>query len=338
VGPNSNSFGFTVRPFVEENSVPRDFLDYQMPAGQSLVDQVTVANLTDDEKTFYLYPADAYDTASGGFALRQRTDPQEDAGTWIKLPVTTYTIPPRSAALVPVELSVPPDATPGDHVAGVVAEEVVAPTTTKDSGGLQQIHRVAARVYVRVAGPAAAQLQVSQIAVNQGGLRWPLLASSNDVTVTYTITNTGNVRVSLNSVKIEVSALFGVSLKSFTAAGDSRGALPPELLPKSRIVLTQHVGSVKPLIRLTARVSVEGTDPVSNSPVRASASNQFWAVPWAIVALLVAGLLAWWVRRRRRRDRQPSSDNTPVTEPTAEHEVLEPVGVGQGGTSSVSEG
>ena len=193
VGPNSNSFGFTVRPWAEEGSVPRDALEYQLPAGQTVVDQVTIANLTDQEKSFHLYPADAYTTDSGGLALRQLGDAAVDAASWLELPVAQYTIPARSAALVPVTLAIPPDATPGDHMAGIVAEEIVAPTTTAESGGLQPIHRVAARVYLRVDGPTSAELHVSDISVTHDDPLVPFVAGGSDTSVTYTITNRGNV-------------------------------------------------------------------------------------------------------------------------------------------------
>jgi hypothetical protein len=311
VGPNSNSFGFTVRPFVEEGSVPRDSLDYQLPAGHTLVDQVTVSNLTDKEKSFYLYPADAYSTSSGGFALRKQAEPAVDAGSWLTLPVTRYDIPARSAALIPVTLSIPPNAEPGDHAAGVIAEEIVAPTTAAENGGLQPIHRVATRVYIRVEGPTSAELHVSKITVNHRDPLIPYVGGNSATSVTYTIENRGNVRVALDSVKVKVSALFGYTVREITHDAESTETIPAQLLPGSEVVLTQRVGSIPALGPLTASVSVKGTDPVAEKDVHASASVRFWIIPWLLILVLAVLLTVGVLWRRRRREGDATSDRDP---------------------------
>lgn len=337
VGPNANSFGFTVRPYSDASSTPRDDLEYQLAAGQGLVDKVSIANLTDQPKTFYLYPADAYNTPSGGYALRLKTDPLQDAGAWITLPVPTYTIPAKSAAIVPISVNVAADATPGDHAAGIVAEEVVDRQTTAESGGLQPIHRVGTRVYVRVAGDTTARLQVTDISVVH---KDPLLPwGDGSGAVTYTIKNTGNVRVSLDSVKTRVQSVVGFTTKTVTRTSDSDNGLAAVLLPGNSVVYAEDIGTVAPLVLMKADVSVQATEIGSDNPVRVSSSQLFWDVPWLLIALLVllaGAIVAWRLLRRRPAGESDPGDAPPGGDGPASPgtEASQPVAVSSGGPAS----
>jgi len=341
VGPNVNSFGFTVRPYSQEGTPPRDALEYQLPAGQTTNDRISVANLTDQPKTFFLYPSDAYNTSSGGLALRLKTDPAQDAGGWVTLPVASYTIPPKSAALVPITVNVPADATPGDHTAGIVAEEQIAATTAKQSGGIQPIHRVGTRMYVRVEGPVTPQLQVTQVAVSHDDPILPIVGSGS-ASVTYTVANTGNIRLRLDEIKVQVNGPLGYTAKSFTQANDPPGTLPEELLPGNTVVYSQAMGALPPLFLLSATVSVKAEDPLQQAPVSASANVWFWVVPWLLVAVVVLAILVffgrrWWRRRRPAAsdgDADPDDSDDPDDGSGTATLESEPAGVSAGGDPS----
>jgi hypothetical protein len=301
VGPNVNSFGFTVRPYADPGALPRDAIELLLPAGQIAYDKISVANLTDQPKRFFLYAADSYNTSAGGLALHLRTDPAQDAGSWIKLPVDSYTIPPKSAALVPIVVTLPADATPGDHGAGIVAEEQVSPTTESQTGGLQPIHRVGTRVFVRVEGPVTPAATVTQMSVAHSDPLIPFIGSGS-AKVTYTIANTGNVRLHLTQITVKISGPLGWTVKSFTTKDEPLGTLPQELLPGATVTFTQSMGAVPPFILLSASVSVQAQDPTGQTPLKASGNIWFWVVPWLLVALIVVAILGrvgwrWWKRR-----------------------------------------
>lgn len=113
---------------------------------------------------------------------------------------------------------------------------------------------------------------------------------------TYTLENTGNVRVGTDTL-VRVAGPFG-ALASETAEGRR------ELLPGQRVTARTEV-PVWGLVRARAEVTVDATAVGEDPPLPDVAPGRsvvgLWAVPWAqvVVLLLAAALLV--VRRRRRR-------------------------------------
>ncbi|GGR30846.1 DUF916 domain-containing protein [Streptomyces roseolus] len=135
--------------------------------GATLRDKVTVANRTAAPLTFRIYGADAYNTErDGGFAVRTLKEEQTGAGAWIEPERTTATVPPRSAVTVPFTLTVPADADPGDQPGPLVAlDERIAPAGGGVAMGVQRA--VAARVHLKVSGPAVPALAVEDVTLEQ---------------------------------------------------------------------------------------------------------------------------------------------------------------------------
>ncbi|WP_282695127.1 DUF916 domain-containing protein [Streptomyces sp. CC208A] len=261
--------------------------------GATLRDEVTVANKTAAPLTFRLYGADAYNTErDGGFAVRTLKEEQTGAGAWITPARTTVTVPPRSAVTVPFTLTVPADADPGDHPGALVAlDERITP----GGGGAVAMgvqRAVAARVYLKVSGPAVPALAVEDVTLEQDR---PLVPGTRDATtlVTYTLHNRGNVTLS-PKVVLAAEGLFGRTLLD-----RELDRLPSELLPRQRIRLTERWTGSPQLDRgeVTLTATAEG--------VRESAAVSFLALPWqaAGVLLLAAagGLAGWRIRGRRAR-------------------------------------
>jgi hypothetical protein len=311
--PANTSFGFTVRPYAEAGSQARVSLDYQLAAGQTIIDKVEVVNGTPQAKSFYFYPAGAYNASGGGFALHLRTDRAVDAASWITLANDQYTIPAGTAAIVPIKISVPANAEPGDHTAGIVAEEILPAQTVTHGAGFQTIQRVATRVYIRVAGPIAAAMQVRRVSVVKQASLLPYVAGKNTANVTFTVVNSGNVRLSLQKMSVEISGPLGL-LGNTVSIANRRGhaaELPSEILPGNSVTFRARFASIPPLGLMTAKVSVNASDPVLHKPLVVSGSTWFWLIPWLLVALfviLVVLLVLWWRRRRGRRAR---AENVP---------------------------
>ncbi|MEU9144879.1 hypothetical protein [Streptomyces sp. NPDC048349] len=236
------------------------------PPGTVLEDRLALANTTDRERTVTLRGADAYNTADGAFAVRPARPaagdrpqaPGAGAGAWISFGAgATVTIPPRTRAVVPFTLTVPPGSPPGDHPAAVVAAE----------GG----HEVGVRVHLRVSGPALAALTVEDVAVRGRG---------PSAVVAYTLVNRGNVALAPD-LALRAEGLFG------DVPGRTGRALPVELLPGQRVELTEPWPGAPALdrVRVTLTVSAPGG-------ARAVASGSRWLVPWNLAGWAGAGLLA----------------------------------------------
>ncbi|MFB6896382.1 WxL protein peptidoglycan domain-containing protein [Streptomyces hydrogenans] len=261
--------------------------------GATLRDRVTVANKTAAPLTFRLYGADAYNTErDGGFAIRTLKEEQIGAGAWIRPERTTVTVPARSSVTVPFTLTVPADADPGDHPGALVAlDERISPAGGGSVAmGVQRA--VAARVYLKVNGPAVPALAVEDVTVEQDRPAVPGTRESTAL-VTYTLHNRGNVTLD-PKVVLTAEGLFGRTLLD-----RDLDRVPSELLPRQRIRLTERwTGSPQfdwAEITLTATAK----------DVRESAAVSFLALPWLVagaLALAAAGGLAGWrIRRRRAR-------------------------------------
>ncbi|MFJ6052905.1 hypothetical protein [Streptomyces sp. NPDC092307] len=292
--PAAGAAATTARPYFYLAGAP----------GTVLEDRLALANTTDRERTITLRGADAYNTADGALAVRPATPgagaadaegatEATGAGSWISFgAATTVKVPPRTRAVVPFTLTVPPGSPPGDHPAAVIASE----------GG----HDVGVRIHLRVGGPTLAALTVEDVAVRGRGAA---------AVIAYTLVNRGNVALTPEP-RIHTEALVG------EVSDPPRGRTPPiELLPGRRVELTEPWPGAPALDRV--RVTLTVTAP---GGARATATGAHWLVPWGWVGLLGGGLLglgattaaALYLVRGRRPEPgpAPAPDGPPAAGPT----------------------
>ncbi|AWZ16512.1 DUF916 domain-containing protein [Streptomyces sp. ICC1] len=293
-GAEDRKSTFGVQPAGPKGPDARPHFSYGVTGGAGMRDQIAVWNYGEESLTLAVYASDAVNTVDGGFDLLPAGQAPKDAGSWIKLEKDQVTVPPKGNVLVPFTVSVPRDVTPGDHTGGIVAS---LPGGGQDAQGnkVKLDQRVGARVYIRAAGTLTPRLEVQQVSAAYEGTANPFAAGS--ATVTYTLRNTGNVRLGARQA-VRVNGLFGTSV---TAGG--LGDLG-DLLPGSSLTITAKADGVAPVVRSSAVVSVQpvaardGVDPKLPSLTR---SVSLWTVPWtllAVVLVITGGGL--WVRRRRR--------------------------------------
>lgn len=261
--------------------------------GQSIDDKVVVTNKTGEPLSFRLYAADAYNTArDGGFAVRTAQEKQRGVGAWAKPAKSRVTVPAHGKVTVPFTLTVPEGAEPGDHPGALVAlDERVDKGDGTVALGVQRA--VAARIYLRVGGPAVPAISVENVHVSHHQPLVPGLGDSG-ATVSYTLRNTGNVTLS-PKVELRATGLFGRTLLARELA-----RIPGELLPGQQVRLTEPWQGAPQLdwgdVTLTA----------SAKDTHESASAAFFALPWLVaVVLFVAAVVGavLWVRLRSSRRR-----------------------------------
>lgn len=247
--------------------------------GSVLQDRLSVTNPGPEPLTVRLRGADAYNTAKGGFAVR---GPHGSTGTgaWLRTATDKVTVPGRTRAEVPVSVTVPGDALPGDHPGAIVAE----------SGG----RSVGVRVQLRVGGPTLAALTVEDVSVSGG-------------TIHYTLVNRGNA-VLAPRLAVSADGVFGTLLRR-----DAR-TLPVELLPGQRARLTEPWRDTPALDSATVRLRVSAAGGAHDE---ATAPALF--VPWVPVTggalLLLAGAAAAAYAYRRRAARRDGPDDGAASSP-----------------------
>lgn len=290
---------WSVQPAGDEGADGRPNWHYELEPGETVDDVAQVNNFSAEVVTFRVYSHDAINTPEGGFTLQPADVEPTGIGAWIGLD-EEITVEPGGSALVPFTLTVPDDATPGDHTGGIIASITTEATDAQGQRVLVD-SRAGSRVYLRVAGEVNPALAVTGL--EAGYERSWVPFSTGDVTVTYRVENVGNVRLS-GEQRITGHGLFGFGEHTATLADVE------ELLPGQAITVTTRIENVAPLLRITEEVTVNPrpprTTPAEALPtVLATAAVSVWAVPWPeliIVGLLVLGIAwSWWRRRQQKQ-------------------------------------
>ncbi|MFE3766415.1 hypothetical protein ACFXPI_32190 [Streptomyces sp. NPDC059104] len=295
--------GWTAEPATGRPGTPRPYFYLTGAAGAVLEDRLTLANADDRERTLTLRGADAYNTPDGALAVRPAGEGAPaaagvgaGAGSWISFgAATTVKIPPRTRAVVPFTVTVPPAAAPGDHPAAVIATEAG--------------HEAAVRVHLRVGGPALAALTVEDVAVHGSGA---------SAVIRYALVNRGNVALA-PELAVRAEGRFGA------VPGRGAHAVPVELLPGRRVELSEPWPGAPALDRvaLTLTVTAPGAAPAT---ARASA----WLLPGGSAVRLGAALLALGtlataalllVRTRRTGRARPPEPPATAAAPAPEPEL-----------------
>ncbi|HEX9337813.1 MAG TPA: DUF916 domain-containing protein, partial [Pseudonocardiaceae bacterium] len=153
-------------------------------------DYIGITNYSTTPVTFHVYGADGVTTTAGTVGLAPAAQKAVDIGGWIQVEHTTVTVAPRTRLNEPISLAVPANATPGDHVGGVVASV----TEASQGGKVTRDDRVGVAIYLRVAGPLRPGFTVESVS-GTGYHGSPNPFTGGDTTVSYTVHNTGNVRL-----------------------------------------------------------------------------------------------------------------------------------------------
>lgn len=334
-GEAQSSLTWSVQPAGEDGADGRAEWDLELEPGQAVEDAAQLNNFSDEEVTFRLYSHDAINSPDGGFTLQPADAEPVGVGAWVGLD-EQITVEPGESTTVPFTLTVPQDATPGDHAGGIVAS-VTSETTDAQGQRVLVDNRVGSRIYLRVAGDVNPALEVSNLSVAFERSWIPFTTGA--ATVTYEVHNAGNVRLS-GEQAVSGHGVFGL--------GDHTVTLDPvdEILPGESVTVSGQVDGVLPLFRVTEEVLVTPVAPQTSATVlpvvQAEASAQAWAVPWAeLIILAVLVLLVLWSRWRRKHAKKKNAKQVDEAVAKAREEVrkeLEAERVAAGSSASTTAG
>lgn len=305
---------WSVRPSPTDAEPDRPNYVYDLEPGETVNDSIRVRNYTTDPLVLDIYASDAITTVSGALDLLPADQTATDVGTWVELESSSIEVPSQSALDVPFTVTAPERAEPGDHTGGIVTSFLA----TGSQGGQEVVveHRLGSRMHVRVDGPLQPGLEVSGLNIAYDETWNP--AASSSAHVTYTVTNTGNVRAGVEQLVStpDWMGFFG------------REATPEtinELLPGNSLEVTVDIDAVWPTFRTTVDVEatpvpVRGGDVFDSDTPAATGSITVWSMPWpqlAVLLLVVAGFFGFRWNRRRRKRRQAAIVDEAVKEALA---------------------
>ncbi len=240
---------WSVFPTTLRGQAPREVFQPELTPGKPYSDSVTVANYTTSPLTFHLYGSDAFNTPGGGLSLRRRSDVQVDIGNWIKLPFSDLRVPARSFTAVPFTILPPPQATPGDHVGGIVAEQTQGTTSNSGSVPITVVLAVGVRVYGRVVGPLDPALAIRHMSLAVHNSVASAFGGSVEAHVNFAVTNGGNT-VQSPLAQVELTTPFGTaSRRTFTIN---------QLLPGNTLRYSLDFPGISAFGHLRATVEIRG--------------------------------------------------------------------------------
>ncbi|WP_204042026.1 WxL protein peptidoglycan domain-containing protein [Acrocarpospora phusangensis] len=290
--PAKPTLTWSVQPADEQGPDGRRWIELALDPGQSVTEHLAVRNFSDGAAVFTLKAADGYLTDKGRFNMLQSDRASVDGGTWITVQ-NEVAVGPKETKVVPFTISVPEDATPGDHPAGIAA------SVTSTRGTVAVESRVGFRVVMRAKGVMKASVAVDGLTATYEQPWNPF--SSGTVVVRYTATNKGNVGVT-GAGQVTVSGLGGLAEQGGRADVE-------EIYPGGDREIEARIGGVWALGPLSTSVtvspSIQAASPSGAMIERTSADVTVWTLPWPQLALIaVLGLLYFSFRtvtRLRRR-------------------------------------
>ncbi|MGC0370025.1 hypothetical protein [Microbacterium sp. SLBN-111] len=295
---NPATVGVATRPAGEDGRPDgRSRFTYTADPGQTVSDRVLVGNTGTQRQDFTVYATDAFNGGDGAFSLLATADTPTSVGAWLHFEDGSdrvkFSLEPNEVRLLPFTITFPAEATPGDHVGGLVASVI-------EQG--QQVsvdRRVATSIFARVSGDLQPSLSITSYDASYEGDWWNPFSGS--VKLHYTVTNPGNVALAGNLTS-GVNTWFGIP-----ATGVQGGSIPI-LLPGNTATYDFTVGGVGQWLFLNPSTvlnpfvdSPDNAQQLIVAPVRRDAVT--FAVPWVLLILLaLAAAIFLLLRWRRRRD------------------------------------
>ena len=145
-----------------------DYFAPTISAGSTWTSELLVANDSATAAPIVVYGADGLTAIVSGAVYSNLGQPLHSAGAWVHPASQSVTIPAQGQETLRFSVTVPRSATPGDHLAGIVAES--GPLSTSGSGRVRVkvVARAVVGVLIRVPGPASFSVRVGPPTINRG--------------------------------------------------------------------------------------------------------------------------------------------------------------------------
>ena len=313
--PTPRAF-FGLGPATKGKIDGRAYFFWSATPGSPLSDQVVVVNFGVKPVTVRLFVTNAYSGVQGVTGFLPRGQARGGPAGWITVQFPHHSpvlhLAPRSKVTLPISVSIPKNAPPGDHEGAVIAA-LTSVVQVKGHAKLHLVQQVGVRVITRISCPPATphclrpQFSVLDLRVSHSDPLNPF--TSGSAVMSFVVKNTGNELLG-GKVTASVSGLFGS-----TSTGSQVITLPI-LLPGGSYRASLRVSGIYPELVETAQVKVapQGVKGQNDGFVPNFYGNAtYWSVPWVwviVFIVLVATGVFVWLRRRPGRGKAPDAEPT----------------------------
>ena len=290
---------FSLQPVLYDPSEPvtKSYFVFDTRPVTVLHNRVRVTNSGTAKGSVRLYAVDAVTGQTSGVVYLARTDERRDTGAWVTLGMQQLTLAPGQSQIVPFRVAIPKIVRPGQHVGGIVAENMTLGSISQSSTlhiNVENLTIIA--VQVNLPGPSIEKLVATGI--QPGG-------TNNYQTLLLGLSNTGTTMLKPHGT-LQVTDTQGHLLQTLSLTLDT-------FLPQTAIdypVYVQNkalgVGSYRAMLRLiyghshellyTAVFTITGQQIVkvfkTSNPLQAPEIGLFdLLAPWQVVLDALFGLL-----------------------------------------------
>ena len=335
---------FGIRPTEAFEDRPETFsyFSHELAPGAVLSDAALVLNTGDVPVTLKLYAADGITAVNAGTAFARKGQDalgnSRGARRWLSFSDTEFRLEPEEEMTVPFTITVPADATPGHHVAGLVVEAPPSGEASPGGEGDGQfaaivVQQAGVAVVIDVPGPHVAGLEIMSTCMKEQG----------DLGATFVVGvhNTGNILLkgegSLSIMDRNAAELASVPLKMDTVLpGDATTfqVSHPVRLEDGEYLLSDvlnYEGKTATLEEVEFKVKdgqpEVGCDPEEEAEPPASiidtisplggGSSLVWIAISGGAALALVLIILALIRRRRARGAGPKEPPSPPVPPSS---------------------
>lgn len=279
----------------------RPFFNWSDTRGAHFTDHVAIVNFGATPVTLHVFVTNAVSTATGGIGFLPSGKSLGGPTGWVRIHFpgnsSLVHLAPRAKVILTMTVSIPKNASPGDHVGAVIAS-LTSVIRSKHHAKVHFVQQVADRIVTRISGHLHPSLSVVGLHVAYSDPINPFTTAPAHLT--FVVKNTGNALLG-GKLALSVQGTLG------STATAARPVIVPILLPGGSDHVSATVDGVYPEFWMTAKVNIDPlvlTGQLDQGLTNFSGQAGFFAVPWVpfgIIILLVAGVIAVWLRRRRGR-------------------------------------
>jgi len=311
----ADASSFALRPvsYQASNPVTQSYFVLAARPGQTIRSKVRVTNAGTASGSALLYAVDATTGQTSGAVYRARTSSRRDVGSWLRLGFGRVTLAPGESRLVAFAVVVPAHVRPGQHLGGIVAENLTvdngAPSHGNHGGSfrIRVRHLTIVAVEVNLPGPPVERITLAGVKASRIGA-YPTIVLSLRNEGTVMLKPHGAVRLIGADGRVVERRAFALDTFLPKTAIDYPLVLHERLAPGTyRAAVDLEYGQdhtlrvARPLIvgRSVSVVRAAAAPPPSPTAVTSNQNALPWLVAIAGIAVGIAGALIALRARRR---------------------------------------
>lgn len=194
-------------------------IDKTVNPNDAFSQDITVKNLSDEDKDYYLYKKNITGVEDGGVPVFAKDDNEKtgyELSDWITLQSEPIHVPAHSSYVVPVAFLIPSTVTPGSHF-GAIFISAEPPKLRQNGAGVG--YEVATIVNFRVSGEVTDDARIRSLSTDK------LFYSSKDVVFSAKVENKGNILIRPHG-PLTITSTFGGIAKVLSVNDNLAGVFP----------------------------------------------------------------------------------------------------------------